>query len=402
MLACLCRYLHSGLLCLPLRLSRRLQLLRVASELGMEGLFHLASQSVQTFLTLDNVAAVLSFTIEHGFHDLERVCRAFVSAGGKTANPFRLDSAASRMDSGSASLREAIASSLKDVNAVLGQHPPPAAAKLKVEPRAVATASIPTATFTVEPPQATTTSKMPQRAAQTNTSLLRELDDHPDDGADPYDLSNLSLMDIASGRAALSRENSYSVDANTKYADVSAEYSEDYDFNEYTQSALQSAYGATGYSSAGNKGSKGKGKTGSGGIYGLLLQSSEEAQLYEGPTGAGVGGGVRQVPSNKVPGRVAGEKRTVPQSAGVNKGLPAAQKTGGAAADVESTPRTQRATSLLANARPSQYSEYDQHVGGWDDGSVNSANIRRVRGPQEFEKKMSLAPPRAMTPNEKR
>jgi hypothetical protein len=367
----------------------------------MEGLFHLASQGVQTFLTLDNVAAVLSFTIEHGFHDLERACRAFVSGGGKTANPFRLDSAASRMDSGSASLREAIASSLKDVNAVLGQHPPPAAAKLKVEPRVAATASIPTATSTAAPAQATTTSKIPQRAAQTNTSLLRELDDHPDDAADPYDLSNLSLMDIASGRAALSRENSYSADANTKYADVSAEYSEDYDFNEYTQSALQSAYGAKGYSGAGNKGSKGKGKAGSGGIYGLLLQSSEEAQLYEGPN-AVVGGGVRQVPSNKVPGRVAGEKRTVPQSAGVNKGLPAAQKTGSAAAEVESTPRTQRATSLLANARPSQYSEYDQHEGGWDDGSVNSANIRRVGGPQEFEKKMSLAPPRAMTPNEKR
>jgi hypothetical protein len=90
-LACLCRYMHTGLLVLPLRTARRLQLLRVASELGMTGLFSAAEEQVMGKLTLDNVAAVVAFSAEHGFDGLERAGRDFLSSGGKSAvNSIRL------------------------------------------------------------------------------------------------------------------------------------------------------------------------------------------------------------------------------------------------------------------------------------------------------------------------
>jgi hypothetical protein len=260
--------------------------------------------------------------------------------------------------------------------------------------------------------------------------MLRELDDQQDD---PYDLSQLSLMDIAGG-SALSRGNSYSADANSMYADFDSGNYRDDDREQEDEYGYEQSDWRGGSSGGGGSGrapvhsssmssattaasapaAKGPKRAGSGGIYGLLLHGAEEATSQD----TLAGGIVPTKSNNKVPGRVVGDNRG-----------PAAQKAAHKTpAPAESTPRTQRAASLLATARPSDYAVNDESFeddyagdGVADEsrskygqptslfpsrkaGPTGSrpAEARGPSGPQEFVKQMSLAPPREMTPSEKR
>jgi hypothetical protein len=121
-LACLCRYIHTSALYLPIRLSRQLELLRVASELGMASLYQCATGALLQKLTLDSVPKVIAFCTAFGFADLERSCRLFLNSGGKRSTVIRYQSAG-ELNPQNAYLRDAIFSSLQDVNAVLSQQP---------------------------------------------------------------------------------------------------------------------------------------------------------------------------------------------------------------------------------------------------------------------------------------
>jgi hypothetical protein len=408
--------MHTGLLALPLRTSRQLQLLRVAMELGMESLFQSAAEALEQRLSMTNVAMVIAFCVENGFEDLERASRAFLSSGGKSAAVAIRFQPSGDANPQSAQLRDAVLTSLQDVNAVLGQHPP-SMAKLKVEPRVGTAAASPAALR--EPPR---------NSGFDSRSMLRELDDQPDDS---YDLAQLSLMDIAGG-SALSRGNSYSADANTMYTDYfdgsgyhdddrePEEEEEEYSFEQSDWRGIggdkgrTSAYPTNAPAVGSAATSKGPKRVGSGGIYGLLLHGAEEATSQDT-----LAGGIVPTKSSKVPGRVVGDAK----GAGTQR---AAHKT---PAPAESTPRTQRAASLLAAARPSDYAvnddSFDDDYGGdgvADEsrskygqptslfparkagaaGSRPGLEARAQSGPQEFVKQMSLAPPREMTPSEKR
>jgi hypothetical protein len=354
-------------------------------------------------------------------------------------------------------------SSIQDVNAVLGHHAAPTT-KLRVEPRGAAPVGATAATapafahslkenaqqaLSHTVPQGTsygashTTSLHQQqhpshRDPHNEASFLRELDEQADEPADPYELSQLSLMDIVASGSA------YGVDAHSQYsyaAEFSAEFGyqdPDASYQEQHTSGYAPARGsaqqhsATGShtgKTAHNKGKTGKTK-GSGGIYGLLLQSNG-AEEQEPSHSAGI------VPTrtNQVPGRVVGEagKRTTGAGRPAARNAAAGSAQGGAqavagagagAGAVESTPRTQRATSLLAAARPSGSApahpaeSYFSEQGGYDSADsredtyqagnrTNSgsqgAGREAVRGgPQEFVKQMSLAPQKPQTPREKR
>jgi hypothetical protein len=359
-------------------------------------------------------------------------------------------------------LRDAVVSSIQDVNAVLGHHAAPTT-KLRVEARGAAPATAPASaapafaqSLKENAQQAvshaphstsygaphTTSLHQPQhplhRDPHSEASFLRELDEQADEPADPYELSQLSLMDIVASGSA------YGVDAHSQYsyaAEFSAEFGyqdSDASYQELSTSGYAPARGsAQNHSSTGSnmgKTAHTKGKTGktkgSGGIYGLLLQSNG-AEEQEASHGAGI------VPTrtNQVPGRVVGEagKRTTgaarpaARNAAAGSAQGGAQAVGGAGAGagaVDSTPRTQRATSLLAAARPSGTApshpaeSYFSEQGGY--GSADSredtyqagnrprsgsqgGNREPVRGgPQEFVKQMSLAPQKPLTPHEKR
>jgi hypothetical protein len=355
-------------------------------------------------------------------------------------------------------LRDAVVSSIQDVNAVLGHHAAPTT-KLRVEARGAAPVTAPASaapafahSLKENAQQAlshaphstsygashTTSLHQPQhlshRDPHSEASFLRELDEQADEPADPYELSQLSLMDIvASGSAYdVDAHSQYSYSAEFGYQDSDASYQEQHSATGYAPargSAQQhSATGSNTGRTAHNKGKTGKTK-GSGGIYGLLLQSNCADEQE-----ASHGGGIVPTRTNQVPGRVVGEagkratgasRPTARTTAGSAQG--GVQAVGGAstgAGAVDSTPRTQRATSLLAAARPSgavpshPAESYFSEQGGYDsadsrEDTYQSANRPRsgsqggsrepVRGgPQEFVRQMSLAPQKPLTPHEKR
>jgi hypothetical protein len=355
-------------------------------------------------------------------------------------------------------LRDAIVSSIQDVNAVLGHHAAPTT-KLRVEARGAAPVTAPASaapafahSLKENAQQAlshaphstsygashTTSLHQPQhpshRDPHSEASFLRELDEQADEPADPYELSQLSLMDIvASGSAyGVDAHAQYSYAAEFGYEDSDASYQEQHT-SAYAPARGSAHHNTTGTNSGGktahNKGKTGKTK-GSGGIYGLLLQSNG-AEEQEASHGAGI------VPTrtNQVPGRVVGEAgkrasgaaRPTARNAAAGAAQGGAQAAAGAGAGagaVESTPRTQRATSLLAAARPSGTApshpaeSYFSEQGGYDSADSREdtyqagnrphsggqgGNREPVRGgPQEFVKQMSLAPQKPLTPHEKR
>ena len=378
-LACLCRYMHSGVLVLPVLLSRRLELLRVASELGMDALFGSVSEGLVLGLTMESVPTIVAFSSEHGFEDLEQSCRQFLSTGGTCPISIRLQGS-SEMIGQNVLLRDAIFSSLQDVNAVLSQHPL-SLSRLKVAAQ--------TSNAVAAPVGSTGTMASGEENKKNQELMLQELDDQPDDPFHPYELSAMSLMDIATGDATLSRGNSFSNSANDPYCDLNESLEQVIAQDNSSRTASSSISVAKAVSVG-----KGKPRKGSGGIYGLLLQGSDGAELYERS-----GSGVAPTKTARMPGKVVGDKD---KTRGTQQRRPVAT-------DVDSTPRTQRATSLLASARPSA----DEYLGDFYDrdasmspsrasGNPGVASITGQGGAQEFVKQMSLAPARGMTPSEKR
>lgn len=462
-LASLCRYMHTGLLVLPVRLHRQLELLRVSSELGMNSLYLSACEALLQKLTMDCVPAVISFCADHQFSDLERSCRTFLTSGGRRAPVIRYQPAGDQNPQ-NAYLRDAIFASLQDVNAVLNQHPH-SQAKLRVaapsgQQSALTAVPIQTAPSVRSlhphsPAAELSAQSSTQRDGQQNSYYSNEVDDS-------FGLNSASLLDLAAGRGAglsMSREDFSHGDNNVNAFQT--------DYLEELAQAGGSAFShaveytaSSSFSTANNNPPRAgprtdKPRAGSGGIYGLLLQ---------GATGSAAAVAVPTKAAN-VPGKVvATEKR--PGSAGTNpksklalavnkekaaaaaragtapaaaSGRPGSARTNDpptiATAAADATPRTQRASSLLASARPrhsayldgedssSHSNAYNQLSGDdfdgrdyYGGGSVipigEEADWRGdasfvdsqdgAFGPQEFSTRMSLAPQRDKTPNEKR
>lgn len=460
-LASLCRYMHSSILALPIGLQRQLELLRVASELGMLSLYHAAGEALQQKLTLDSVHEVIAFCAEHEFSDLERLSRTFLSSGGKRATVIRYQTGESNPQN--AYLRDAIFASLQDVNSVLNQTSTSkagTAAALSFPDRSVGLTSAQSESRpnTFLPAQLSSPAK---KYADVPSSALYGQQSYQDDApyefsefeVDSYvDAASLSLLDIAAA-GTLSRTNSHSQAAfeNDYSADFPSDFQMDFSDRNVINAAPPSftldpsvAHAQPGnpqHSGVGGKAGKPRG--GSGGIYGLLLQSSEPvAQEYTRPSGRP---GQPAQHANKVPGKVMGERNSRASSGPPSRVKPAAvpavpakaapgqkgtSKTvgagtaagigGGKVNSAEATPRTQRASSLLASARPSSFVEEDRfnyHNNGDDeyidelsaedcdfegDSSFFAEQEKGSEGPQEFSGTMSLAPTREKTVVEKR
>lgn len=464
-LAALCRYMHTSILSLPLSTERQLELLRVASELGMQSLFEAASVALQQKLTMDSVHTVIAFCAENNFVDLERTARSFLSSGGKRATVIRYTSAANELVPQNAFLRDAIFASLQDVNSVLNQQPPSGTAssssgvlqggKLNqaVAATAGAAARVPSTLSHQQHQQVPVAlpfhDSSGSRGVQSCLDDLYGNTDYSEIPLDPYPYedSSFSLMDIASADAAgLSRGDSFREDYPDKNV-MNAMQGMYVNDSTYTLDH-RSSQASQGASSAAGNSKSGKPRGGSGGIYGLLLQSGAEptiAQEAKRPTGRpGQPAAANQPGPGKVPGRVMGDKRPASQTQTAatkgNKPLgPAstkaplgqkpvpkagAQRAGGTTAAMEATPRTQRASSLLAAARPSSYagggggsntsffeSDNDQedHLEeeaerySWEGDNSFFAELEPgSTGPQEFSGRMSLAPTREKTVDEKR
>ena len=463
--------MHTGMLSLPLSTERQLELLRVAFELGMQSLFEAASVALQQKLTLDSVHTVIAFCAENGFTELERVCRSFLSSGGKRATVIRYTSAANELVPQNAFLRDAIFASLQDVNSVLNQPLPSTAGANSSSAVPSSKQSAQTVPSFLPPTQSRpqhlpATAHLPadidHREAQSCLDDLYGNTDYSENPLDPYPYedASFSLMDLASAEGAgLSRGGSFREDfrdknvmhvMNNLYGSETAAY-------EYTldpHSSHVSQGGSTAATSNSKSGKQPRG--GSGGIYGLLLQSgaADGPAVSQQDTRRQTGGRPGQSSAahpgaGKVPGRVMGDKRPnqgapsstqTPAAKGGKQGstttgkAPLGQKTapktiapraGTAPTATEATPRTQRASSLLAAARPSAYagggggggsnishfesdndqadyeSDTDRH--SWEGENSFFAEMEPgSTGPQEFSGGMSLAPTREKTVDEKR
>ena len=476
-LAALCRYMHTGMLSLPLSTERQLELLRVASELGMQSLFEAASVALQQKLTLDSVHTVIAFCAENSFTELERACRSFLSSGGKRATVIRYTSAANELVPQNAFLRDAIFASLQDVNSVLNQ-PLPSTAGANSSGAVPSNKHAKTVPTFLPPTQSRpqhlpATAHLPadidHREAQSCLDDLYGNTDYSENPLDPYPYedASFSLMDLASAEGAgLSRGSSFREgfrDKNVMHA-MNNLYESESAAYEYTLDP-HSSHVSQGGSSSAAAGSNKSGKQprgGSGGIYGLLLQSgaADGPAVSQHDTRRLAGGRPGQSSAahpgaSKVPGRVMGDKRPnqsapsstqTPAAKGGKQGstttgkAPLGQKAapktsapragagaGTAPTATEATPRTQRASSLLAAARPSAYagggggggggsnisyfesdndqeyyeSDTDRH--SWEGENSFFAEMEPgSAGPQEFSGGMSLAPTREKTVDEKR
>ena len=477
-LAALCRYMHTGMLSLPLSTERQLELLRVASELGMQSLFEAASVALQQKLTLDSVHTVIAFCAENSFTELERACRSFLSSGGKRATVIRYTSAANELVPQNAFLRDAIFASLQDVNSVLNQ-PLPSTAGANSSGAVPSNKHAKTVPTFLPPTQSRpqhlpATAHLPgdidHREAQSCLDDLYGNTDYSENPLDPYPYedASFSLMDLASAEGAgLSRGSSFREgfrDKNVMHA-MNNLYESESAAYEYTLDPHSSHVSQGGSSSTAAAGSNKSGKQprgGSGGIYGLLLQSgaADGPAVSQHDTRRLAGGRPGQSSAahpgaSKVPGRVMGDKRPnqsapsstqTPAAKGGKQGstttgkAPLGQKAapktsapragagaGTAPTATEATPRTQRASSLLAAARPSAYagggggggggsnisyfesdndqeyyeSDTDRH--SWEGENSFFAEMEPgSAGPQEFSGGMSLAPTREKTVDEKR
>ncbi len=467
-LAALCRYMHTGMLSLPLSTERQLELLRVASELGMQSLFEAACVALEQKLTLHSVHTVIAFCAENNFVELERAGRSFLSSGGKRATVIRFTSAANELIPQNAFLRDAIFASLQDVNKVLNQPPPSSAAHssgavLSGKPTQTVPNYLPPSQSRPQqvPAAAQLPSDLDHREAQSCLDDLYGNTDYSENPLDPYPYedSSFSLMDIASAEGAgLSRGSSFREDVRDKNVMHAMHnlYGSDV---AYTLDPHSSHMSQGGSAAVGNSKSGKQPRGGSGGIYGLLLQSGAVEPAVPQQDAKRMTGGRPGQPSaaaavaaahpgaGKVPGRVMGDKRPSQGAAAAAMQTPAAKggkQTGpapakaplgqkaapkastsragagagagaGGSAATEATPRTQRASSLLAAARPSggnisyfesdndQDYESDSDRHSWEGENSFFAELEPgSAGPQEFVGRMSLAPTREKTADEKR
>ena len=507
--ACLCRYMHTGALLLPPRLSRRLELLRVAAELGMLALYMQTCDDIQQQLCAEDALRVLAFSEAFGFSDLEKSCRAFLQTGKRGSVPIRFQQSLGAADPQNAFLRDAIFASLHDVNAALDAAAPQQGSGSAGSPRSPSTAAALEGSFA-------------PAAAGSYSSLPGTLQLHPPGhhegqpqqggsiGVDDPDvmlrpplqetsIGHLRLDGVGDGGHGTGSESLLALAAEE---DLSAAGSGLLD--EWIPAALEDLHahhGGEGGSGALHEHPGGwqsqererhnARKPKSGGIYGLLLQHEHEhepigmssangtgavgrvagrsmvvapnkhslstasSSSVSGGGGGGGGGGeggfgVRPTSTGKMPGRVMGatsggrgggrdkgrgggpegevrkgrghfgEGDTIAGSGGSGSGDSA---TGREAP----TPRTKRATSILASARPAgdPAPADDQWEGEYGTGLVSSSDWDgsfdsapsggRSRaqgwhgkeagagtGPQEFVKRMSLIPQPEKTPQEKK
>ncbi len=75
---CVCQYIHSGMVNLPIPQTYQLELLRVASELGMPQYQALLESAIGHLVNHVNVNEILEFSHSYGFEDLAVICERFM------------------------------------------------------------------------------------------------------------------------------------------------------------------------------------------------------------------------------------------------------------------------------------------------------------------------------------
>ena len=121
-LACICRYIHTTSIMLPIQLSYQLELLRVANELQMNYLFNSTSEYLVIKLSSINALVIMDYCSKHGFSDLELKCRTYLNTGKKSCVANYKNNHEGTTDDASINLKNAIYASLQDVNAALGHN----------------------------------------------------------------------------------------------------------------------------------------------------------------------------------------------------------------------------------------------------------------------------------------
>ncbi len=134
-LAVLVKFVHSGSVSLPSSLELRLELLRVAEELEMRALAAAVLGAVQLDLTQDSAEIALEYSQQCGLKHLEDACVAFLRDGHRHQSAVAYSSAPSLFDlaegqagphgafdrTSNVALRDAIFSSLQEVSAALSE-----------------------------------------------------------------------------------------------------------------------------------------------------------------------------------------------------------------------------------------------------------------------------------------
>jgi hypothetical protein len=116
-LASISNFIHTCAFIIPTTLKRRLELITVSSQLGMDNLFEVASNAVINLLTDDNCIEVLEFAKRMEFHELDSACTSFKSAGNRPIMKFSQNQIETSSNS-SVGLHRAIIASLQDVSDV--------------------------------------------------------------------------------------------------------------------------------------------------------------------------------------------------------------------------------------------------------------------------------------------
>lgn len=463
-LACICRYIHSTAIMLPIQLTNQLELLRVACELQMAYLFECVSEYLVLKLTAQNVHFVLDFCSKHSFNDLESKCRSYLSTGKRSCVVSYKSHEVNNETS--INLKNAIYASLQDVNAALG-HSQPISTNL-VSNNKYNTSSSST---TLNAVNTTTITPSPRKEKMYDDKHIGQ----------PYSMLPASLLDIASGVIDdLDADHDVNVehddhdeyhhvdddennkignnhDMNYRYArsDSGDEGSDDgsisvvnHRFNDLAMQTNRNnnkSINNDNYNNINNKSNNNSSSSSSssrsnqlqtrfksGGIYGALLEqdhshsnnSDHYPQLLlnsrENDIDSRYATRVQSIPGKDMNGR---KTSSAPSSSSSSVAVAATNKrhnakgmkakepieastvvvVGKNKADQidDLTPRSKLASNLLANARPSGFSTNSNSTTQNNNNNNNNLNSSS-EGPKEFSKIMSLAPSKEPTEKEKR
>lgn len=116
-LASISNFIHTCSFIIPTTLKRRLELIAVSSQLGMHNLFEVSSNAVINLLTDENCIEVIEFAKRMEFHDLDSSCTNFMSTGIRPIIKFSHNHIETNSSS-SVGLHQAIIASLQDVSDV--------------------------------------------------------------------------------------------------------------------------------------------------------------------------------------------------------------------------------------------------------------------------------------------
>jgi hypothetical protein len=109
----LCQYTHSGILCLPIIVSQQVELIRVATELGMYALQRQVELEIGLRLSKETIQGVTELCRENQLTTLLTLCKEFESGRGVE---FKIRD---NSDQSMASLSTAVLESLQDVQHLL-------------------------------------------------------------------------------------------------------------------------------------------------------------------------------------------------------------------------------------------------------------------------------------------